>query len=390
MQAIIKSITDKTEKLVAGVMSGTSFDGIDTAFCEITGHGGDTAVKLRHFYSKPYAPHERAALLMNSARETSSVDEVCRLNKAIGAAIGEAVAEAAGDGGINMAEVDFVSSHGQTLYHMPEIGATLQIGELADIAAKTGKPVVGDFRPSDMAYGGQGAPLVPFVDYILYRDPQKNRALFNIGGIGNVTVLTGDGGIDDVQAFDTGPGNVLIDNLMRLHTGGKENMDYRGNVAATGRQSMEFSEYMADMDTFLTAKPPKSTGRELYSISFAERLLRRGSDMGLSFPDILATVTNHTAYALWFAVNNYVNAAVDEILVSGGGVKNAYLMECLDALFPGKIKTLDECGFPAAAKEAMAFAVLGNEFLHGGFNNIKSSTGANRNVIMGKLTLPSI
>jgi len=273
------------------------------------------------------------------------------------------------------------------MYHMPEIGATLQIGELADIAAVTGKPAVGDFRPSDMAYGGQGAPLVPFVDYVLYKDSVKNRVLFNVGGIGNVTVLPAGCGPDDVRAFDTGPGNVIIDNLMRLHTKGLEDFDYYGSLAQTGAQSLKFSEYLADADSFIMIKPPKSTGRELYTVGFAERIMRRGNEWGLSFPDILATVTNHTAYALWYALTYFNDTPADEVTVTGGGAKNAYLMRCLEDLFPGKINKTDSMA--ADAKEALAFAVLGNEFLFARPNNMRGATGANRGVIMGKLALPS-
>ncbi|MDR1704379.1 MAG: anhydro-N-acetylmuramic acid kinase [Clostridiales bacterium] len=388
MTKLIESITAKDKRLAVGIMSGTSFDGVDVAFCEITGHGPGTKVRLLHFDTKAYSSANRAALLMNSSAETSNVADICRLNKQLGVLIGGAVLEIAESGGISMDDVDFIASHGQTMFHMPDIGATLQIGEPADIAAITNKPVVADFRPSDMAYGGQGAPLVPFTDYILYRDENLNRVTFNIGGIGNVTILPKGCDMDAVRAFDTGPGNVNIDNLMRLHTKGEENFDYNGNMASTGKQNMEFCEYLADADPFLTIRPPKSTGREFYTISFAEKLLRRAQEFGIPFPDVLASVTNHTAYALWYALTYFNNTPVDEILVTGGGARNKYLMGCIEALFPGKVKKLDNFK-TSDAKEAVAFAILGNEFLHGGANNMPLSTGAKRAVIMGKLTLPS-
>jgi len=387
MYNLIKAILDKPTRLAVGVMSGTSFDGLDIAFVEITGSGTDTTVYQKYHETIPYTAAWKAELLMNSSKETSSIADVCRLNKQLGVFIGEAVLKAAKNGGINMDDVDFISSHGQTMFHMPEIGATVQIGELADIAARTGKVCVGDFRPSDMAFGGQGAPLVPFADYLLSRCDDLNRVLFNVGGIGNITILPAGCGAGDVRAFDIGPGTVITDNLMRLHTKGDEDFDYCGSIARTGNQSLKLSEYLADADHFLMKKPPKSTGREHYTIGFAERIMRRSIEMGLKFPDVLATVTNHTAYALWYALTYFNDTPVDEIIVSGGGANNVYLMRCLDELFPGKVKKCNDEG--SYGKYAQSFAILGNEFLHGKPNNMRGATGADRNVVMGKLVLPS-
>ncbi len=385
----IGKIIHKKTRIGVGVMSGTSLDGIDVAFCSITGCGTETCVKLLHFETIPYAPDFRARLLSVCDAEKGRVDEVCLLNKQLGVEIGKAIVQAAGRAGISMDEVDFVSSHGQTVQHIPEAGATLQIGELADIAAITDTVTVGDFRPSDMAYGGQGAPLVPYVDYLLYRSSTVSRILINIGGIANLTALKKNAGQQDIVAFDTGPGNVLMDHLVRLHTGGARTYDRDGVLASRGQSSDTFLADMIKKDPFPSLTPPRSTGREHYTAAFAERLLERGQDMGLSFEDILATVTDYTALVLASAVKRFVSFQPDEIYVSGGGYQNRYLRDRLEKRFSHEVLSVEALGVSGDAKEAVAFVVLGNEMLSGNANNIPAATGASRPVVMGKLALPS-
>ncbi len=385
----IRKIVDKKEVLAAGVMSGTSLDGIDVALCRISGSGKDTRLEVRHFVTFPYSDREREDLLRLCTPGGGDAAALCRANKALGVRIGDAVLRAVDGAGLRPGDIDFVSSHGQTVHHAPEHGCTLQIGELADIAAVTGLPAVGDFRPSDMAYGGEGAPFVPFVDRLLYASDRASRLLINIGGIGNVTALPRDGSPDGLTAFDTGPGNVLIDSLMRLYSGGALAFDEDGRTAAQGIVSRELTEFMTERDPFLPRPAPKSTGRELYTAEYAERILRHGTGMGLSFPDVVATVTDFTAYAIGFSARTYVPFPLDEFYASGGGAHNPFLMRRLAHHLGGEIRSLERFGMPGDAKEAAAFAVLGNEFLRGHFNNAREATGADRDVIMGKLALPS-
>lgn len=383
----VRRIVEKKEVLAAGVMSGTSLDGIDVALCRIAGVGRDTRIEVLHFVTLPYSDREREDLLRLCTPGGADVAALCRANKALGVRIGHAVLEAVSGAGLRPADVDFVSSHGQTVHHAPEEGCTLQIGELADIAAVTGLPTVGDFRPSDMAYGGEGAPFVPFVDRLLYASDRASRLLINIGGIGNVTALPRGGAADGLRAFDTGPGNVLIDSLMKLH--GDGDFDEDGRTAARGAPSQELLDFMIGRDAFLPRPAPKSTGRELYTVEYAERVLRHGESLGLTFPDVVATVTDFTAYAIGFSARTHVPFPIDEFYVSGGGAHNPFMMRRLAHHLGAEAYPLERLGMSVDAKEAAAFAILGNEFLHGRFNNARSATGADRDVLMGKLALPS-
>lgn len=385
---MIQRILGKPERLCAGVMSGTSLDGLDVAICRISGAGERTKLRLAHFESFPYSEPERERILRACSPETSNVAEICALHKWMGAHIGKSVAEAMRRADIPMEELDFVASHGQTVYHMPEIGATLQIGEAADIAAITGKPVVADFRPSDMAYGGQGAPLAPFFDYILCRSGRASRLLLNAGGIANITALKAGSGIEELIAFDTGPANVTMNNLMKIHAG--KAFDENGAAARAGTISSALLESMIAADAFPALPPPKSTGRELYTITYAERLLAEGLHMRLSFEDIVATATEYSAYCVERAVRDFLPFSIGEYYLSGGGWHNPFFRERLEKRLGSVMRPLSEIlDMDGDAKEAAFFAVFGNEFLHGHANNARAATGADRNVIMGKLTLPS-
>ncbi len=385
----IQRILDKPARLIAGVMSGTSLDGLDVALCRVTGSGPSMKLDIERFATFPYAEADRERLLMACSPETSNVAEICALNKWFGVYIGNSVLRAMEEAGIPMETLDLVASHGQTVYHLPENGATLQIGEAADIAAITGKPVVADFRPSDMAYGGQGAPLAPFFDYIVCHSESVSRVLLNAGGIANITALKAGGGIDDLMAFDTGPANVLMNNLMKIHTQGEKSFDEGGALARAGTLSDALLRSMVAEDTYTKLPPPKSTGRELYTYEYSEKLYRRGLDMGLGFADILATVTDYSAYCVEMAVVDFLPFPIDEYYMSGGGYHNAFFRERLAKRLGKPLRPLSDIGVDGDAKEAAFFAVFGNEFLHGNFNNAKAATGADRNVVMGKLTLPS-
>ncbi|HOF99669.1 MAG TPA: anhydro-N-acetylmuramic acid kinase [Clostridia bacterium] len=386
----LQEMLAKPSRLCAGVMSGTSLDGLDIAICRIHGSGTRTRMELVHFETQDYAKKDRQRLLRACAPDTSDVAQICALNKWLGVHIGNGVVKAMENAKLPLRELDFVASHGQTVYHMPEIGATLQIGEGADIAALTGAFTVSDFRVADMAYGGQGAPLASFFDYLMCRSEEKARVLINTGGIANLTALPAGANIDDVMAFDTGPANVLIDNLMKLRTNGALACDRDGALAASGRVCEAFLQTMAQEDPFLPAAPPKTTGRELYTCDYAKRLLLRGESMGLGFEDILATVTDYSAYCVAYAVERFVPFAADEFYQTGGGYHNLFFRQCMEKRLKKPMLSISALGVDGDAKEACFFAIFGNEFLHGQFNNAKSATGARRNVVMGKLSLPSV
>lgn len=386
----LKKLVKKDARLCAGVMSGTSLDGLDIALCRITGSGTNTKLDILHFETVNYTEEDRQRLLAACSPTTSTVADICALNKWLGVLIGNSVVDAMAHAKLPLSSLDYVASHGQTVYHSPELGATLQIGEGADIAAITGAITISDFRVADMAYGGQGAPLAPFFDYLLCRSETKSRVLINTGGIANLTALPAGGDIDSLLAFDTGPANVLADNLMKLHTNGEITYDKDGTLGASGAISEALLHSMAEEDPFLPLAPPKSTGRELYTYAYAQTLLERGQAMGLAFEDILATVTDYSAYAVALSVEKFIPFEVDEFYQTGGGYHNLLLRRRLEQRLGKPMHPLSNLGVNGDAKEAAFFAIFGNEFLFGHFNNAKSATGANRNVCMGKLSVPSV
>lgn len=382
---------NKNKKLAIGLMSGTSLDGIDACLVEIEGNYTDTKIHVVDFMTLEYTKEEKERILKLCNINTSRVNEICYMNTYLGNKFGQAALAVCTRANVNIEDVNFISSHGQTIFHMPDDHSTMQIGELSNIAAVTGCLTVGDFRPSDMAYGGQGAPLVPYVDYILFSNIEKGRVLLNLGGIANITVLKAGGSEDDVLAFDTGPANVLIDEIVRIITDGIKHYDEGGELAAKGKINEQWLEEILLNDKYMTKQPPKSTGREYYTIEFAENLYRLGKSKGLSNYDILATVTAYTVKSIQHQLNLFVfnKCKIDEVYVSGGGAHNGMIMKLLAKYINADIMDVSILDFSGDAKEAVAFAILGNEFLSGKTNNIPSSTGSDRKVIMGKLALPS-
>jgi anhydro-N-acetylmuramic acid kinase len=383
-------ILQKNKKLAVGLMSGTSLDGIDAALVEIENSGADTKVNLLHFETLSYEEEEREQILQLCSPSTSSVDDICRMNVYLGKKMADAAIKVIKNSGKTPQEVDFISSHGQTIYHMPEHHATLQIGELAVIAEESGCLTIGDFRPNDMAAGGQGAPLVPYVDFLLFNSKEQGRILLNIGGIGNVTVLPANTEADQVKAFDTGPGNVLIDAIVRIGTNGKLLFDEGGQMGVQGTVCQEWLEHILSMDQYVTQQPPKSTGREFYSMDMANRLWQEGISRNLPLEDIVATVTHYTIQSIARNIKEYIDPYYDiqEVLVGGGGVHNVEIMQGLQSLLNQNVTSMEKLNFSSDAKEAIAFTILGNEFLHGQPNNLPTATGAKRPVVMGKLVMP--
>lgn len=381
--------------LAIGLMSGTSADGVDAALVEITGWSTATRVRQRGFVSIPYEEPMRRELLRLAAGGAGGSRDLCLVNFRLGALFADACEAVCAAAGVDPGEVDLVGSHGHTFYHVPVaedyLGApergTLQLGEAAVIAQRLGCPVVGDFRVRDMAAGGLGAPLVPYTEYLLYRSESENIALQNIGGIGNVTMLPAGCGLKDVYAFDTGPGNMVMDALAARATGGALRWDEGGRLAARGRVDAGLLEWLA-RDEYLRLPPPKTTGREYYGQDYVARLVEEGRARGLSWEDMLATATDFTALTIQYSLEHLCAHRAQRLIVGGGGALNPTLMAFLRRRLPGcRVMTNEELGLDGNAKEAVAFAVLANEFCHGAPNNAPRATGAARPVVMGKLTL---
>jgi anhydro-N-acetylmuramic acid kinase len=347
---------------VAGVMSGTSLDGIDVAIVDIHGPRVSTA----GFQATRYSEATRRALLAVS-NTTTTTREISRLNFHLGELYARAIQRACRRYG----DVELIGCHGQTIYHEGGV-STLQIGEAAVIAERTGVPVVSDFRPRDIAAGGQGAPLVPFVDCLLFGRARRTRIALNIGGIANITVIPSG------VAFDTGPGNMVIDALVREHAQDRQNFDRNGRIAAQGNLNRALLDRLL-ADSYYRRKPPKSAGREQYGAEFVARLKRTG----LPLPDLIATATVLTAATIALAATPF---APDELIVSGGGAHNPQILSHLAALLPRvALATSADYGVDVDAKEAVAFAILAYHTWRRRPSNLPSATGARHAVILGKI-----
>jgi anhydro-N-acetylmuramic acid kinase len=334
-------------------------------------------------------------LLRNSAPATSRVDEIARLNMALAIAYADAIRALARKARLPLSGIDVIGSHGQTIHHLPApqklfghpIRSTLQIGDPSVLATRTGSRTVGDFRIADMAVGGQGAPLVPYFDWLVFRSRSVNRLLLNIGGIANLTVIPKNCEPDDVIAFDTGPGNMVVDSLMHEFYG--KPFDLEGRTAIRGAVSLDLFTEMIQ-HPYLKSRPPKSTGREEFGKDFVSTFLKRAR--GYDREDIIATASQFTAYAVYDGYMRFVRRRmkVEEIIVSGGGAKNRFFVEELRRYFAGvPVRPVDEFGMSGDAKEAICFAILANETIAGTPTNLPRVTGASRKVVLGKVCTPS-
>jgi anhydro-N-acetylmuramic acid kinase len=379
--------------LVAGIMSGTSADGIDVALCRIAPARMRPRIELIRHRAFPYpAPLRKAVLAAMDAQSTSAA-ELARLNWRLGEAYGDA-AQAAAQG----YALDLVGCHGQTIYHQGiarpyagrSIACTWQLGEPALIAAAIHAPVVSNFRPADMVAGGQGAPLVPLLDATLFAHPRRARVLQNLGGIANLTLVPPGGALDNLLAFDTGPANMVIDALAQRLFG--KSYDRNGRLAAAGTPNEAMLAALL-RDPYYRRQPPKSAGREQFGTAFVERVLSLARRHRLSSHDILATATALTSRSIALAYKQFVaprigNAPVDYI-VAGGGARNQTLMRMLGAdlaPFGCRVQTTDEHGIPSEAKEAVAFALLAWQTWHRLPGNIPAATGAAHPAILGQVT----
>jgi len=383
--------------IVAGVMSGTSADGINVALTRIQGRGFRSRLELLAHYQFPYPAEVRRTILATMNASSASVPDLSRLNFLLGELYADALRAAQRRARL---ECQLVGCHGQTLYHQGEpqrflgrkITATWQTGEGAVVAARVGAPVVSDFRPADMAAGGKGAPLVPFLDYLLFRDAHAGRIVQNIGGIANLTVIPAGAAVTDVTAFDTGPGNMVIDAVTEELFG--QPFDRGGRIAASGKVLDPVVHAWLRRNFFLR-DPPKTAGREEFGREFVRDFLR--SCKGCRKQDAVATATALTAKSIAKAVQRCAaqkpalsrRSAFQEMILSGGGAKNGTLVGMLRknlAPLGVQLRLSDELGWPSEAKEAVAFAVLAYETWNRRPSNVPSATGAQRAAVLGKIS----
>lgn len=381
---------------VIGMMSGTSADGIDAALVRIEGAPPSISAKFERHYHAVFPATVRTAILRLANGAATTTAEISQLNFLLGEEFARAAIAACKRWRVPFSKIDLIGSHGQTIYHQGlasrvfgarRVASTLQIGEPSTIAARTGVRTVADFRPADMAAGGQGAPLVPFVDYLLYRDEAGGRVALNIGGIANVTVIPAGARPADVFAFDTGPGNMIVDALVASMTRGRSGFDRDAHIALRGHTIPALLERMM-REPYLRKRPPKSCGREQFGLEYAGKLLAWGRKRRSKPEDMVRTATVFTSLSIAAALKKFVfgRARIHELIVAGGGAKNPLMLAQLAAALPGiEITPASHFGVPAEAKEAFAFAVLAYEAYHGRPNNLPSATGAKKAVVMGKV-----
>jgi anhydro-N-acetylmuramic acid kinase len=378
-------------------MAGTSLDGVDAALVRVTGPATAPRIRLLEFISSPYPAAVRRRVLRAAAGEPVGTAEISQLNFLLGALFADAALEVCRKAGVAPGRLAGIGSHGQTVFHQGQAtveagrktSSTLQIAEPSVIAELTGATVVANFRSADMAAGGQGAPLVPLVDYLLLRDKKQGTVALNIGGIANITVIPAGATPEDVYGFDTGPGNMIMDSLVREFTRGRRHYDSEGHMAARGKV-LDALLAQALKYPFFGKRPPKSAGREQFGEEFVKRFFM-GKVQHARPEDLLRTASELTALTLAGALRRFVipRARVDRLVASGGGTHNPLLMKRIGELLPEiKLMRSDEFGLPVDAKEAIAFAVLADRTLNGLPGNLPAVTGARRSVVLGSVSRP--
>ncbi len=382
--------------LVLGMMSGTSADGIDVALARISGAPPHLNAKLLGHTSFQFPPALRKEILRIAEQQPISAGELSRLNFRLGGVFADAALAACRKFRVPPGRISLIGSHGQTIFHqgqpVPCFGSrtasTLQIGEPSVIAARTGITTVGDFRPADIALGGQGAPLVPYVDYLLYRHAKLGRVSLNLGGIANITVLPRACKPQQVFAFDTGPANMLIDALVSHFTHGRQRFDENAHFAAQGRSNPSLLNELM-LDPYLKLAPPKSTGREYFGHAYLKNLLALGRRHRANPNDLIRAATIFTALSVVDALHRFVlpKTEIDQLIVSGGGAHNPLIVAQISAALPGiDVLPSSRLGVPEDSKEAFAFALLAYETFHQRPANLPSATGARGPAILGKIS----
>ncbi len=393
-----RDLFDRKEFLAVGLMSGTSMDGVDAALVRLGAGSDESKVSMLAFESQPYPVELRSSLMEIAFGDQCTAEDLASLHTAVAVSFSSAFFEVCRRAKIDAGSVDFIGSHGQTVAHVPPspgqvqpVTGTLQLGPPGMIAALSGVTTVGDFRCGDVALGGQGAPLAPFADFLLRRSKSESRIILNIGGIANITFLPKNCGVDEVIAFDTGPGNMILDELYRVLYPGQGSFDRSGARAASGLPSESLVNAFLGFE-FFERRPPKSAGHHEFGARFAWEFLARAQAAGLKNPDVLASATLLTTKSIARAIKEFVEPAggADFIFVSGGGSKNDLILSQLKAdLAPARILPIDALGIPAEAKEAVDFAVLARETILARPNVIVRATGASRPLVLGSIALGS-
>ena len=379
--------------LAVGLMSGTSLDGVDVVLCDITGEDEDTQVKQLKFKTYEIPEYLRDKIRKCCSRDLVPVELICSLNFELGQLFAESVKKLCKESSVNLEDIAFIASHGQTIFHIPKalsdyIPSTLQIGEAAIIANECRTTVISNFRVMDMAVGGEGAPLVPYSEYVLYADDNQAVALQNIGGIGNVTFLPKKGDFNKVIAFDTGPGNMMIDAAVQRLYG--EKFDKNGKYASKGKLIPLLAEELKKHPYF-ALDIPKTTGREMFGEHYTYELLEKYQDYTKN--DIIFTLTWFTAYSIAYHYKKYFihHHNLDKCIIAGGGAYNECLINLIKRELPEiEILIQEDLGYSSEAKEAIAFVILGNQTYHMRPSNVPSATGARKSVILGQITYPTI
>jgi len=377
--------------IVIGLISGTSADGIDAAVCELTGEPPRLEALIIEAMTQPYPPELRQRVLSACLPATSSVDALCQLNVDLAEQFARVALQIIEKTGLTPSQVDLIGSHGQTVWHsvLPDgrVNATLQLAEASVLAERSGITTVSNFRARDIAAGGQGAPLTSYADWLLLRHPEHWRAVQNIGGIGNVTFLPP---LSDTRsaplAFDTGPGNVLIDAAVSQITQGAQTFDHDGQYARQGHMDADWLEALLQ-HPYYARRPPKTTGRELFGVEMAHSLVEDGYKRGLNAPDVIATLTALTAHTIADAYHRFAPDAIGEVVLGGGGRSNPALVEMLQALLnPVPVRSHEDLGMSSDHKEALVFALLAYETWHARAGNLPALTGASHSVVLGQIT----
>ncbi len=389
----LRTYPDRNEHLLVGLMTGTSADAIDAALVRFHGAGLEARHEVVAYREAAFSDELRREVLEVAAAETVPPERLMRLDAALGELYAVAVGTLLEEAGVESTAVSAIGSHGQTVRHLPR-GAngtralTLQLGSASTLAERTGITVVSDFRTRDTAAGGEGAPLVPIADWWLFRDAHESRVLLNLGGMANITHLPRGAGLEGVVAFDTGPGNAVLDALVGLATVGLARHDEGGKLAASGRvHEGLLAELLAD--PFFQLMPPRSTGRERFGERYAVRLRGIAESLGLSLEDTLATAVELTAASVADALRAHLvpRGGVDAVYVSGGGVRNTTLMVALRRQLTGlRVERLDELGVAPDCKEALAFALLAHLTMSGDWGNVPGATGATHRAVLGSIT----
>jgi anhydro-N-acetylmuramic acid kinase len=391
-------VATKYSRRIIGLMSGTSLDAIDVAMVRVQKHGLNAVVKLEHFREYPYPPKIRSVVRELFDPKKARIDDICRYDFILGEVFAAAVLRMLSETRIKVDSVDLIASAGQTIWHDPELSivnadvdwidhpiqtrSTFAIGQSAVIAERTGIITVGDLRVRDVAAGGHGAPLVPYFDWVLLRHKLRGRAIQNIGGIGNVTYIPPKATWEDVFAFDTGPGNMIIDELAWVATNGRQTYDVDGVLGAAGRVHDDLlASWMSD--PYFTKAPPKTTGRELFGAQFARRILAETPHVDIH--DLIATATALTAESIARSYRDFLlpRGPIHEVMLAGGGAKNPTLVRMLQERMPKQKLLVYKA---SEAKEAMAMAMIANDSVVGLVTNVAGATGG-RPTVLGKICL---